>query len=275
VKNIAVLIVIGALFIPTITHAELSSLLTQTGNSISLSLSSYQYQEPGIMSLKGSKIGLDILGTQQIGERGLFIRGGLRYAFGTVDYNSNGSGNATGEPDWYIEARGLVGKDWGVKGMVLSTYTGLGYRFLFNDGRGITSAGGQYYFGYRRASNYFYLPMGIIHRCVLNNHARLVNTLEYDHLLAGRQISRLSDGGQGDGDATNTQTRGYGLKLSIMYEKDNLAIGPYMSYWNISQSDVVPSIQNGSQVYKNGLPMGWVEPNNNTLEFGFKVSQHF
>ena len=112
------------------------------------------------MSSKGSKMGLD-LRTTKVLQNQQFIRGDLRYAFGTVDYN--GSGSASGEPDWYIEARGLVGKDWLINDAVFSPYTGLGYRYLFNDGRGISSTG---YAGYRRESNYFYLPVGIIHRVI-------------------------------------------------------------------------------------------------------------
>ena len=97
-KTVAILITIEALFIPTITHAELSPLQTQTGNNISISLSSYQYHEPGLVSLNGSKIGLNMQATQ-VWQSGLFFRGDLRYAFGTVDYDSNGTGSASGDLD--------------------------------------------------------------------------------------------------------------------------------------------------------------------------------
>lgn len=192
------------------------------------------------------------------------MRGDLRYAIGTVDYN--GSGSASGEPDWYIEARGLVGKDWVINEAVLAAYTGVGYRYLFNDARGITSTGAA---GYRRESNYFYLPIGIIHRMNIKDQAKLVSTMEYDHLLSGTQNSRLSDTGLGYSDVTNNQSGGYGLKLSIMYEKSKWAIGPYAYYWNIGQS-------NTAILYQYGTPVGtgW-EPKNNTVEFGFKASQQF
>jgi hypothetical protein len=264
-KITAVLITIAALVAATTARAESTTLKTQTGNDIGLSLSSYQYQEPGIMSLKGVKIGLD-LHTVKVLQNDQFIRGDLRYAFGTVDYNSNGTGSASGEPDWYIEARVLVGKDWLTNDAVFSPYTGLGYRYLFNDGRGITSTGAG---GYRRESNYFYLPIGIIHRRALNDQARLVSTLEYDHLLAGKQISSLSDTGLGFNDVMNNQSSGYGLKLSIMYEQSKWAIGPYADYWNIGPSDIAPLYQNGI------LVGGGREPQNNTVEFGLKASQQF
>ena len=264
-KIVAMLITIGALFIPTITHAELLPLQTQTGNNISISLSSYQYHEPGLVSLNGSKIGLNMQATQAW-QSGLFFRGDLRYAFGTVDYNSNGTGSASGEPDWYIEARSLIGKDWWIQGTVLTPYTGLGYRFLFNDGRGVTSTGAS---GYRRASNYVYFPLGISDRVRLTEQSSLESKLEYDYLLSGRQISRLEDTGLGFSNVTNNQHSGYGLKLSVLYQRNNWAIGNYVHYWSIGKSD-------STILYRNGTLYGtaW-EPENNTVEFGFKISQKF
>lgn len=217
------------------------------------------------MSSKGGKLGLELRASKVL-QNETFIRGDLRYAFGTVDYNSNGTGSASGVPDWYIEARGLVGKDWVINDAVLSPYIGLGYRYLSNDARGITSTGAA---GYRRESIYFYLPIGVIHRNSLNDQARLASTLEYDHLLTGKQNSRLSDAGLGYSDVTNNQTSGYGLKLSVIYERDDWALGPYFYYWNIDQSDM-------SLLYQNGVPVGigW-EPKNDTVEFGLKASQQF
>lgn len=225
------------------------------------------------MSSKGIKEGLDLRATRAL-ENEQFIRGELRYAFGTVDYNSDGSGSAIGEPDWYIETRVLIiGKDWLVNDAAIAPYIGFGYRYLFNDARGSTSAG---YWGYRRESNYIYLPIGFIHRTLLKDHARLVSTLEYDHLLAGKQISRLSDGGYGHSDVTNKQTSGYGLKLNFMYEQGSWAIGPYTHFWNIGKSDWVPWHRNGIPVLDSyGRPLGGVEPQNNTVEFGLKASYKF
>ena len=268
-KMVAVMFILALLPVTTTVHAEPTSLKTQAGSDIGLSLSSYQYQEPGLMSLKGGKMGLEFHTTKVL-QNDQFIRGDFRYAFGTVDYNSNGTGSKTGELDLYIEARVLIGKDWAINDAVLAAYTGFGYRYLFHDGQGISCNAGLCYFGYRRESNYFYLPIGIIHRSSLKGQARLVGTLEYDHLLAGKQISRLSDGGAGYSDATNHQSSGYGLKLSIMYEKGIWAVGPYAHFWNINNSGIVPEIRYGT-------PTGrylW-EPKNNTSELGLKASQRF
>ena len=263
-KMPAVLFTIAVLPVTTTARAEPPALKTQTGNNIGLSISSYQYQEPGLMSSNGSKIGLD-LHTTKVLQNDQIIRSDLRFAFGTVDYN--GTGSADGVQNWYIEARGFVGKDWLINDAVLSPYTGLGYRYLFNDARGISSTGAA---GYRRESNYFYWPIGIIHRMALDDQAKLESTLEYDYLLVGKQITTLSDTGLGYSDVTNNQNSGYGLKLSVMYQKSNWAIGPYAHYWNIGKSDITPEIQNG-----NPTGRGLLEPKNNTVEFGLKASQKF
>jgi len=261
-----VIICFSGLIVADAARADSINLKTQTGNALGASLSSYKYQEPGFMSLTGAKLGLDLRSTNAL-QDDRFLRGDLRYAFGTVDYRSNGTGSAAGEPDWYIEMRVLGGKDLSVGSSVLSPYAGLGYRYLFNDARGISSSGAG---GYRRESSYVYLPIGVVHHTAINNQTRLLSSLEYDHLVAGKQMSMLSDAGGGYSDATNTQYRGYGLKLSIIYDNEVWAIGPYANYWNIEQSNVVPEIRYGTPTGR-----GLVEPKNNTLEFGLKASQKF
>ena len=238
---------------------------TRASTEIGITFSAYRYEEPEVMSSKGKKIGLDFAATQLL-SNARFFRVEFRQAFGMVDYSSYETGSAEGQPDWYMEARALIGQDWIVDNAVFAPYAGLGYRYLFNDARGISSTGN---WGYRRESNYIYMPIGIMHRSSPDGRTRWISTLEYDQLLVGVQISRLSDGGQGHGDLTNRQTRGYGVKMSLMVEKDKWAMGPYAHYWNISQSAIVT-------VYRNGMPIssGW-EPKNSTTEFGFKVSQKF
>ncbi len=200
------------------------------------------------MSLQGAKMGLD-LHVVRVSEDDdvLIFRGDLRFAAGTVDYSSDSTGSASGEPDWYIEARALVGKDWAINEAVISPYTGLGYRYLFNDGRGITSTG---YGGYQTPKQLY------LFACRHHPSHRAQGpgkTGEHAGIrpAAGRkQISSLSDVGAGYSDVTNNQSSGYGLKMSVMYQKDKWAIGPYLYYWNIGQSDIVPEI-------KNGVPTGY------------------
>jgi hypothetical protein len=246
--------------------AEVLGIETETRNEIAVSLASYSYEEPGLMSLKGLKSGIELRTTRAYPARHTFLRGELRYAGGTVDYSSNGTGSSSGEPDWYFEGRALVGRDWLLDESTISSFIGLGYRFLFNDGRGITSTG---HAGYRRESNYVYLPLGIIYRAQLGKGAELVSSIEYDHLLSGTQFTMLSDVGSGYANLSNKQSEGGGLKLHLMYTMPEWSAGPYLHYWNIADSDVAP-------IYRNGIIAGYgLEPHNKTLEFGIELRRPF
>ena len=253
------------LMMTNMSHAASRNLKTKTSSDLGISLSSYNYEEPGYMSSEGAKVGLDLHVTD-VTQDNNFIRFDLRYAFGSVDYSSPISGTANGEPDWYVETRMLFGTDKSTKNSVFSPYAGLGYRYLFNDARGVTSSGAS---GYRRESNYVYLPVGVIHRTALQDQSKLLSTLEFDLLLTGKQVSRLSDTGLLQ-DATNTQSSGYGLKLSVIYENENGAIGPYVNYWNIAQSNTVALYYPNGTLYGTGF-----EPKNNTIEFGLMANQQF
>jgi len=267
-KIAATLATLSSLIFAPAIHAQSLALSTETGKEIALSVASYQYKEPGLMSLKGAMFGLEMHGTRALpNER--FVRGEVRYAFGLVDYDSNGTGSASDNQNLYLEARVLAGADYAVRDAVFAPYIGLGYRYLYHDGRGMTNTG---FFGYRRESNYFYVPIGFHHRSRINDQANLSIMAEYDVFLTGTQTSKLSDVDPRNSDFTNSQTSGYGLKFSVIYTQNKWAIGPYAHYWNIAESDVAPAI-----VMRNGIPTrsGFIEPANNTVEIGLKASQKF
>lgn len=239
---------------------------TVSGNELAISLSSYRYEEPGLMSLQGMKTGIDLRMTRDAARKGSFFRTELRYAGGMVDYNSKDTGSMQGEPDWYVEARLLFGNDHPQARALLSSYIGLGYRFLLNDGRGISTTNAA---GYRRESNYLYLPIGITHISDLRDGATLKLMLEYDHLLSGHQFSRLSDTGLGYTDLNNKQSSGYGIKARLTYTTREWSAGPYIHYWNIAASESQP-------LYRYGSYVGYgIEPNNKTSELGIEFSRPF
>jgi hypothetical protein len=240
--------------------------LTKTSNELAISLGLYRYEEPGLMSLRGVKSGFDLRTTHAYPARQVFLRGELRYAGGTVDYSSNGTGSSTREPDWYFEGRALFGRDWLLQRATVSSYVGLGYRFLLNDGRGISTTGAA---GYRRESTYLYLPVGLIFRGELRNGNEWIGTFEYDQLLSGSQFTKLSDTGMGYGDITSKQSEGYGMKLRLSYVTDTWSAGPYLHYWNIADSSVEP-------IYLNGNLDGYgLEPQNRTTEVGLELRRPF
>ena len=255
-----------------VAQAESASINTNSGNELTISVSSYLYEEPSLgMSTKGDKLGVGHIGALVL-NGDWFIKDDVRFANGVVDYV--GSGYQAGVPDWYVEARGLIGRDIQFGEAVFAPYVGIGYRHLFNDLRGYSSDGS---IGYRRESNYLYVPIGVIHRFRLQDSAVWSTTFEFDKLLSGRQFSRLSDlvGHNGYSDApdiSNVQSGGFGFRADMMYEMDDWAFGPFLNVWRIDKSDSVvrPITSNNVVTW-----YSFTEPQNRTKEFGMRMKFRF
>lgn len=244
--------------------ADVNELRTQSGHSLGLSLTGYNYDEPSYMSLKAKKIGVDYAGTYAFASTwprsndGWFVRGELRWAGGKADYRSPISGALDGTENWYLEARGLLGRDIDMGAYLLSPYVGLGLRHLFNDLRGVSSNGNT---GYRRTSQYSSLPLGVTHKARLEDQSQLHTTLEYMHLIRGLQKAKLSEISPLNSDLSLTQRRGYGLRASLLKHSDQWAWGPTLTYWKIGNSET-----GGAAFY---------EPKNKTYEVGLKATYQF
>jgi hypothetical protein len=237
---------------PTLAIAAPPGATLQDGLEVGVTAYRYLYKEPGLMQLEGPKVGVrgSFSRTDEAGRSGRIEAGA---SYGKVDYESNGTGTSDNHDDTTFEARVLIGMDFGVRGGAkLMPYSGLGYRYLYNDLRGRSSTG---HFGYRRESNYFYLPLGLAARA-----NSLVGTIEVDYLLRGRQTSYLSDGGFGDPDAVNRQDNGYGLRGSLMVEAGRVAFGPWFQTWRIQDSD---------------LAFGGYETRNRTSEVGLELRYRY
>src|SRR6185369_17221859 len=143
---------------------ETDSLTTPTGHDVSVSVGSYTYTEPGTQSISihGPKIAGEYAGTASLGkQRHWFAQGDVRGVVGKTTYDGwcspflitpdstspNGwaldVGDASpcsenGDRDWYLEGRGLVGKDFIARTWGLSPETGVGVRHLSNGLTGLT-----------------------------------------------------------------------------------------------------------------------------------------
>lgn len=242
--------------------ADAGRLTSFSGWEVGAQVSGYKYEEPGLMKETGSKLGIAGRYTA-VFSGGMFLSVGARLASGRNTYE--GSGTMSGVPDFLWEGRILGGRDFVFSAFALAPYVGLGYRGLYNDMRGITSTGAA---GYRRLSQYLYLPLGMTHRVAVANASRMASTLEYDLFLRGRQTSYLSDTGFGIADLNNTQRGGHGLKASMAYETQRWSFGVFADYWKITQSDPAYVFVG------NRLLVGW-EPENHTLELGVFTKYHF
>ncbi len=245
-------------------------LTTTTGGDIGIQVSSYHYEEDVndayFMSLDGKKLGITGSFTQTLPDNWYWGADG-RYVGGNVDYDSAGSGSKSANPDAYFEGRVTVGRDFEFDAQVLAPYTGLGYRYLNNDLRGATTTGAS---GYRRTSNYIYLPLGVVHRMRAGAQARWATTLEYDYLVQGLQRSYVTDvtAGAYTSDLENLQRSGYGLRLSLAYEQEDWSIGVFYHYWNIARSDT-GVYTDATKVYTG------YEPHNITTEGGVQLKYRF
>ena len=199
----------------------------------------------------------------------VMLKGEGKFSYGQVDYT--GSGTLDNLDDYMVEARGIGGYDFyaGEAG-TMTPYFGFGYRYLYDDLRGITSTGAA---GYRRESNYFYSPVGLTVLMDFKNNWSIDLTGEYDIFWKGIQKSRLSDANPSFSDLENDQNDGYGvrgaIKISKSGEKFDLVFEPFIRYWNIKQSEL-------SSVTFSGTIVGvGYEPANHSTEYGIRVTARF
>lgn len=243
-------------------------LLTRPGWELGGQISHYKYEEPaspgfGGMNLKGNRVGVVGAYTFTAPSR-VYGRIDGRVSYGSLKYSSGGTGTMDDVPDWTAEVRAVLGRDYllGSGSNSLSPYLGLGYRYLYNDLRGYSSTGAA---GYQRYSTYVYIPVGLTARFRAGERWTFTPTVEYDVFLSGRQKSQLSDTGLGLPDVTNDQDHGYGYRVYLMFENGRWAIGPWMSYWKVKDSNVVPI----------GGGLGVMEPENWTREYGLEFRYRF
>lgn len=230
--------------------AQNGSLTTASESTLGLSAFHYKYVEPGYMTLKANRVGLNYSITYSPGTKwpnaanALFYKGELAYSNSKADYTSPISGNIKDTPNILYEARLLTGKDIDMGSYVLSPYVGVGYRHLFSD------------LGYERTSNYTTMPIGFIHRMKLADNSQMHTTFEYTRLLSGSQKVQLIQ------NISMDQKSGYGLRFSMLRRFDAWSLGPTLTYWKLDQSEV------------GGLTPLY-EPKNKTLEIGLKGAFHF
>jgi hypothetical protein len=285
------------------------SLATPVGQDVNVSLGGYKYGEPleTSISIHGFKIGGEYTGTLPLSRRRhWFVQAGLRGTAGQTTYDGwcrpflitpdsrspNGylldlgdpsPCSESGDSDWFVETRGLVGKDVIGRTWAWSPFAGLGFRHLSN---GIAGLSGF------RTDDYLYLPVGVTARTRVASQGTLGFTLEYDYLIHGWQTTRDSQLGGGTVPATPTapaftiegfsdisfdQHSGWALRASARYQfTTRWSVEPYYVHWNVDASPVsyetVAFTVNGITAVEQ---FGAYEPDNFTHEFGVKLGFHF
>jgi hypothetical protein len=307
-KALAIAGVLAFVSLPAFAQTS-ESVTTPTGHEVNVSIGGYKYVEPGDLSISihGTKFGGEYIGTMSLDKRRhWFVQTDVRGTIGNVTYDGwcspflirpnkaspNGyeldEGDASpcsesGERDWYLDARGLVGKDFIVQTWALSPDTGLGLRHLSN---GLTGVDGY------RTDNYLYVPLGLTARTMVAPNRALSFNVEYDRLIHGWQRTRDSQLGGGDVPATSIappftidsftdisfeQHSGWALRASAKYQVTRRwSVEPSYIHWSVSDSPV----NYETVVFTvNNVPaqeqLGAFEPLNTTNEFAVKVGFHF
>jgi hypothetical protein len=291
------------------TAAVDASLATSTGHEVNVSVGHYTYIEPGAtsISIHGAKVGGSYTGTLSLNRRRhWFAQADVRGSIGNTTYDGwcspwlitpnsaspNGYalhlGDASpcsesGDRDWYVETRALVGKDFIGHRWGLSPYAGMGLRYLSN---GTTGTPGF------RTDSYLYLPFGITAHTRIASHRALSFNLEYDPLIRGWQNTRNSKLGGGNVPATTTapgftidgisdisfeQHGGWALRASAKYQATRVwSVEPYYVHWSVGASPV--NFQTATFTVNHVTAhqqLGAYEPRNVTHEFGVKLGLHF
>ena len=305
------LLVVGSIaFIPSQAFAQVdATLATPAGHELIFGLGYYDYVEPGdtSISIHGPKFRAGYTGTMSLNpDQHWFLQADARGLFGSTTYDgwcspfliapSSASPNGyaldfgdpspcseSGDKDWYLEGRALVGKDFMGQKWGWSPSIGVGMRHLSNGTNGVA--------GYR-TDDYLYLPVGITARTTVASHKALSFNLEYDQLLHGWQRTHDSQLGGGDVPATPTapaftiegfsdisfdQHSGWALRAGATYQMTRQwSLEPEYIHWNVSAS---PVNYETATFTVHGITaqqqLGFYEPLNTTNEFVVKLGFRF
>lgn len=292
-------------FAQTPTTARRDVLATRAGNELNVSAQHYDYTEPNDVdiSIHGPKFGGEYTGTFALDQRRhWFAQFNVRGTGAIARYDgwcrpwqitpSSTSANGyhltlgtrspcseTGDADWYVDGRALIGKDFIGRTWAISPFAGVGLRHLSN---GIT---GNFNF---RTDEYLYVPVGATIRTSAIGNRGISVSLEYDHLVRGWQKTRNSLLGGGEVPATTTapafsigdftdlsfdQHTGGALRASVSYQVNGRwSIEPYYVRWRVNASPVsAGSVAFTVNSITARQTLGYYEPLNFTNEFGVKI----
>ncbi len=237
------------------------------------------YEEPGIMKEDGLMYGLKgTLLLRHVLPGPLTMLGAeVSYGWGEQDYSSVLTGNIDDIETTVFEARGLFGLDVQVQDVILTPYTGMGYRWKKDNAQGLVSTDGA--IGYDRKSKYTYTPLGISLVAELDSGWSFGATFEYDLFWDGTQRSLFSKLHPMNTDLVNDQNDGYGLRASLCFVKELgdrflIVVEPYWHYWNIEQSGMGEYYLYNDFLGRAVRTAGY-EPENSTWDYGVSIRLHF
>lgn len=234
------------------THASAN----QSKHKVGVIISYYKYIEPNVMNTKGFISGFDyIYDTNTTAPLSFMLW--AKFVAGSLKYNSNGTGSMSNDKNYYVDIKPIAKFKLLLQNLSsFSPYIGIGFRYLANPYSGRSSTG---HYSYDRTNKMLYVPVGIFYEHHFHEHNYLETQIEGSLLIYGRQFSDHHE------PHTVTQKKGYGFRIASEYNTEKWSIGPYFQYWNIDDSTIFPSSKGGY----------WVEPKNNTIEYGLTLRFKF
>ncbi len=235
-----------------------------SGWSIGPEISWLHYEEPGRMEEDGVLCGVFFSSTNFMHisrSKDKLFRFEGSIAAGKVDYDgvlrSGRPYTINSNKDVLANVRLLWGNVWFGADYSNCVYGGVGYRYLGDDLSHDPA-------GYKRQSNYFYLPIGYERGQGLNHCWYLGLGAEFDFLLYGLQRSDIFGPGYEAVETPQHFGSGYGLRGSVELrhkgETLNISFEPFIQYWWVDDSEA---------------SQGIYEPQNNSTQFGLDVIFHF
>jgi hypothetical protein len=246
-------------------NAKLGEILSAPRWAIAPEVSWFHYEEPGIMEEEGTLYGASVSYTRFYKEvfedRILKLEGGV--SAGEVDYDGellDGTPyTINGNDDILVNARLLWGPLWHTDTWANYFHYGLGYRYLQDDSTHDPA-------GYRRHSNYLYLPLGVNAYRPLSGDWYVEMGGEIDLLIVGLQISEIPESPTDSSNVKNWQWPGAGARGSVelRHKTDSmdLAVAPFIQYWWLDDS-------------RPSASRTWYEPRNWSLQVGLNVLWRF
>jgi hypothetical protein len=285
VKVLAAAMTFGFLFLGN-ASAEMKPLPKHTFG-IGTEVFSYHYWEQNgeaawadFVSHRGVMAG--VIGSYAYhGDNHLMIRPEIKGDWGSVDTTAEDNAQCINNVASYIvETRILAGYDYYMKSspVVITPYTGFGYRYLKNGFDGKVASDGAH--GYDRNVNYYYSPLGVEALKDLGNNWFLGFNFEYDFLWKATTQSHTAGVPFMDGsfanDVQSEQGRGWGIRASIKLMKKtkllDVTLEPFYRLWNIPEGTGDQLFFNSPSL-GNGISLGsFYEPRDHTEEIGANLT---
>jgi hypothetical protein len=225
------------------------------------------YKEPGLMREYGPLYGVNVsywrfnqFGTTLYNVEGEIVGGGLLYDGGSM----GGARYTKPTSDYILNLRATVGAYRPLTtDLSITPFIGLGLRDLNDKIEGSGS--------YNRNISYLYVPLGGSVAGQIDRTWSFSFTGDFDIMLAGTVVSKLSDADPSYPDVTN-HNHGIGFRLSAALKKEfgrfAVHVAPFYQKWKIQQSD-------GVFVTIDGDPGVLAEPENESDFVGLNLGADF